>query len=299
MTRKAFTLVELIVVITILSILWTIAFMSMLNYSKISRDSVRLSDIKSLDNVLKLFISDSWYYPEPSWSAIVSFKWKEVWIQWTVWDTMIRILDRLNSKPVDPLTGSDYTYSRLNNKMEFELWSIIEWNEYIYIKLLDSVKASWQNYKSYIHGTYNWILSKINTGSTTYILSVPTIISTEPWNILEIIRDKKLAYNWTYNIPSSYKWKLWYLWGWWFNYSSNNSWAIVVYEWTIESLKDNANLKEFTDNLQIAYLWSDVSNKWIYGLILSLITTDTDDIRNVIWNIINNNLGWEIYLENM
>ena len=43
--RKGFTLVELIVVIVILSILWTIAFVSFQGYGKESRNTKRISDI--------------------------------------------------------------------------------------------------------------------------------------------------------------------------------------------------------------------------------------------------------------
>ena len=48
MKKKAFTLVELIVVITILAILWTISFISLSNYSKEARDSKRITDTSSL-----------------------------------------------------------------------------------------------------------------------------------------------------------------------------------------------------------------------------------------------------------
>ena len=48
MKKKAFTLVELIVVITILAILWTIAFISLSWYSKEARDSKRITDTSSL-----------------------------------------------------------------------------------------------------------------------------------------------------------------------------------------------------------------------------------------------------------
>ncbi|MFK7780612.1 MAG: prepilin-type N-terminal cleavage/methylation domain-containing protein, partial [Candidatus Gracilibacteria bacterium] len=48
MNKKAFTLVELIVVITILAILGTIAFISLQGYSKSSRDSVRISDVSNM-----------------------------------------------------------------------------------------------------------------------------------------------------------------------------------------------------------------------------------------------------------
>ena len=46
--KRAFTLVELIVVITILAILWTIAFISLQWYSKDARDSTRITDIGNL-----------------------------------------------------------------------------------------------------------------------------------------------------------------------------------------------------------------------------------------------------------
>ena len=48
MTRKGFTLVELIVVITILAILATIAFLSFQGYSASARDSKRVSDLNSI-----------------------------------------------------------------------------------------------------------------------------------------------------------------------------------------------------------------------------------------------------------
>jgi len=42
MNKKAFTLVELIVVITILAILWTIAFISLQGYSRVSISNANL-----------------------------------------------------------------------------------------------------------------------------------------------------------------------------------------------------------------------------------------------------------------
>ncbi len=56
---KAFTLVELIVVITILAILWTIAFIAMESYSKSSRNSVRISDMSKIKSSLEFFYIDA------------------------------------------------------------------------------------------------------------------------------------------------------------------------------------------------------------------------------------------------
>ncbi|MDP2090837.1 MAG: prepilin-type N-terminal cleavage/methylation domain-containing protein, partial [Candidatus Gracilibacteria bacterium] len=64
--QKAFTLVELIVVITILAILGTIAFISLQGYSQNSRDSVRISDVSRMKTTLELFHLDAGKYPSPT-----------------------------------------------------------------------------------------------------------------------------------------------------------------------------------------------------------------------------------------
>lgn len=55
--RKAFTLVELIVVITILAILWAISFVSLSLYSKEARDSKRISEANSLLSKINIEIT--------------------------------------------------------------------------------------------------------------------------------------------------------------------------------------------------------------------------------------------------
>lgn len=56
-TKKAFTLVELIVVITILAVLGTIAFISLQGYSGEARDSKRLSDVNNLVKKVNIELS--------------------------------------------------------------------------------------------------------------------------------------------------------------------------------------------------------------------------------------------------
>ena len=53
-TKKAFTLVELIVVITILAILGTIAFMSLQGYSADARNTKRTNDINSIGGSINI-----------------------------------------------------------------------------------------------------------------------------------------------------------------------------------------------------------------------------------------------------
>ena len=56
-STKAFTLVELIVTITILAILWTIAFILFQGYLRDARDSVRLSDFKNIQKAFSLILT--------------------------------------------------------------------------------------------------------------------------------------------------------------------------------------------------------------------------------------------------
>lgn len=56
-TKKAFTLVELIVVITILAVLGTIAFISLQGYSAEARDSKRLSNVNDLVKKINIEVS--------------------------------------------------------------------------------------------------------------------------------------------------------------------------------------------------------------------------------------------------
>ena len=83
---KAFTLVELIVVITILAILWTIAFLSLQWYSQSARDSVRVSDIKNIEKWLWVMLVKSWILPTPDDTKVnIMASWTLVWIQGYAW----------------------------------------------------------------------------------------------------------------------------------------------------------------------------------------------------------------------
>ena len=62
MKKQAFTMVELIVVITILAILWTIAFINFQWYSWLARDSKRLNDGTDLFKIISLGIVN-WIEP--------------------------------------------------------------------------------------------------------------------------------------------------------------------------------------------------------------------------------------------
>lgn len=114
-----FTLIELIVVITILAILGTIGFLSVGGYSSRARDSSRVADITLVAKSLDLSIITTGNYPLPDNAFFLTFSGGTVWSQGTVGAGVEQKLHTsipgggLDSRPVDPLKKTEYTYSSL------------------------------------------------------------------------------------------------------------------------------------------------------------------------------------------
>ncbi|MDP2103904.1 MAG: prepilin-type N-terminal cleavage/methylation domain-containing protein, partial [Candidatus Gracilibacteria bacterium] len=114
---KGFTLVELIVTITIIAILGAIAFTAFNGFQSSARDSSRASDLANLSQGLDTYYIKTGSYPNPDNSFTVTYSGGSLWYQGTVGDTLINILSsngsKLSKKPTDPLAPSrEYTYSR-------------------------------------------------------------------------------------------------------------------------------------------------------------------------------------------
>lgn len=233
-----FTLVELIIVVTILVILWTIAFISLQSYAKSARESARNADINRLKYGLEIFFSEFGFYPKPDNWVNIMYSWAIAWIQGTVWSWVLMNLQKLNKTPVDPYTLNEYTYSVAKNSNKYELWYISEYNS----KQNAIAKISWN---------YNWFSLKVSTWWVTYILAIPSIISTEIDNIdlIDIIKDKKLVFNDYLNLPSSYKGKINDMF-WWFDYDPSK---LIIYNWSLFDLKSDPILqKNALENLKLA-----------------------------------------------
>ena len=176
--KQAFTLVELIVVITILAILWTIAFLSFQWYSLEARNSARASDIRNIEKALTLNKLKTWQFILPTTWVEITYSGSEVWTQWSFWeDTRIKLWDRWNMSkvPVDPLTQNEYTYSVLNTRTEMSIAAVMEWEYWLnneYNKtILNQTYAAWQIWTTYIVWNYNWRIAKTSSWNTTYILA--------------------------------------------------------------------------------------------------------------------------------
>jgi len=292
--KKWFTLVELIVVVTILAILGTIWFLSFQWFSRDARDSVRLSDIRVLKNVLSLYHIKNLYYPEPTNPVQITYSWATIWTQWTFWeDTRKSMSSRQNiSKiPKDPLTKNEYTYSLLKTWNEYQIWAIKEWWWLILWynnKLFNKVQAI-SKLKAITRWNYNGKILKTKIWSVDYILALPSIIATDTSNtdIQYILDNKKLVYNNYNNLPNSYTGSQYEI-NWWFDYTNTNP---LIYSWNIQNLKNENELLKFADNLKKAYVWTILENKKDFKKIVDIDTTNKNiSSKNIIITYINNNI---------
>ena len=181
--KKWFTLVELIIVVTILAILATTAFLTLWKYPLQARDTLRISDLKSIEKSLEIYKVKTWELPEPD-----SIDWQKVFWEWVfakVWN--------LNTLPKDPITGKYYLYNYNKKTKTYLLQSKLErWENYFLTdwKLKDFQKAKIP-------------LNKDGTCPENYL---------KAGNICRKIWEMYLIYKWINN------WDKIILHFWWFNF---------------------------------------------------------------------------------
>ena len=122
---KGFTLVELIVVITILAILWTIAFLSLQDFNKDARDSQRITDVKSFSKWIELYATETWEYPSPDSAVSVTDSWDEVVVKGLIWELASKNA-RISEELKDPLTWENFEYSLTWNRANYEIKYYVE-----------------------------------------------------------------------------------------------------------------------------------------------------------------------------
>ncbi|MDD2907064.1 MAG: prepilin-type N-terminal cleavage/methylation domain-containing protein [Candidatus Gracilibacteria bacterium] len=122
--KKAFSFVELIVSVTILSIISTIGFISYSSYLGDSRDSQRKSDLAQVGSALKVYKQKRGYYPPPGDNFELTYNGTGIVLQGKFNDNVrLNTLDRL---PFDPKTKTSYFYSITKNAQEYEMAATLE-----------------------------------------------------------------------------------------------------------------------------------------------------------------------------
>lgn len=292
--NKAFTLVELIVVIIILAILWTIAFLSMQWYSVSSRDSVRMSDMKTIETWLELFHLQAWRYPDPTGWTSITYSWWIVCIQWNFWDSVVTNISNINEKPLDPLLWLEYSYSVLNDKQQYQLVWVLEWDLISYNTTAKVNAEQLKEGTAYTVWNYNWEVIKVSSWWMIYLLALPSITTSNisSTDVANIISNNELVFKWYSNLPSSYTWTTYNI-NWEDNLNILNN--FVVYSWsTLPTTNEEINL--FVTNLKQAYAWTDLESESNYQKILNLNTSDPETVLSYWVTLMNNNLWTELTL---
>ncbi len=182
--KSAFTLVELIVVITILAILGTIAFLSFNGYSSSARDSTRVSDLASIAKTLDVYQVNTGKYPLPDNYLTTTYSGGIVWYQGTVWlwvFTKMTGVARggISAKPTDPVSGKEYRYASLEYSRHYQLQTELESTlSYYPSTIIDTAYADTvtPGY-TYIKGNYNGLVARTQTGNTIYLVATPSILT--------------------------------------------------------------------------------------------------------------------------
>lgn len=139
-SKPWFTLVELIIVIWILAILSTIAFLSFKNYTKNTRDGNRLTTLKNIETWLQLYAIKTGTYPAPEDVITLTASGAPILLQGTLWDTPSQDIN-IHPLPKDPLDHTSYIYTTNTKKTKYQLLWYFETGDTI-LSLLPTTYAS-------------------------------------------------------------------------------------------------------------------------------------------------------------
>ncbi|MDP2090500.1 MAG: FISUMP domain-containing protein [Candidatus Gracilibacteria bacterium] len=304
--KQAFTLIELVIVLVILSILGLIAFFTLSGYSTSARDSARISDISRMRTVIELFNVEGGKYPLPTNFVEVTYSGATVWNQGIFGETMKVNTNKLDRIPVDPISESYYTYSLTKKGNEFELGGIMEGNDITQNYLnYNKANAGTLEARAYVTGNYNQMFIKsVIDGITCELLSVPSII-TNDINITElpeIINNNSLVYSGFKNLPSSYRKSKFNGFG-GFRFSPNKlvvysdtSACNELYQCTTENINANMDLLQGMQDAYIGTILGEQGN--IKNIVEVEINKNNPSIEATaaVINILNTTFGCKIVL---
>jgi len=108
MNKKGFTILELIVVVTMMTFLGAIWYYSYSSYLIYVRDANRISQLSIISDWLELYWQ-KYGYPQPEDKLEIQLNWKTIWYQWVIWKVWIEKI-RYNAAWIDPKDDVYFTY---------------------------------------------------------------------------------------------------------------------------------------------------------------------------------------------
>lgn len=124
LTKKGFTIVELMVVVTIIAVLWAISFVSYSSYTQDVRDANRIAQLTSIHNLLFQYWAKL-ELPKPDDAVDIRVDGKIIWYQWYAGKNVLEDI-WYNTKWQDPLDKKYFTYYVTKNLKYFQLLALAE-----------------------------------------------------------------------------------------------------------------------------------------------------------------------------
>lgn len=110
--RSGFTLVELLVVISLIGVLTTLVVANLNSARERARDAQRKSDLRNIQTALRLYYNDVGVYPTSASGNIVACDGACTWgEEWENGGTVY-----MNTLPGDPLTDQSYLYTYVDDE---------------------------------------------------------------------------------------------------------------------------------------------------------------------------------------
>jgi len=152
-----FTLVELIVVITIVWILSTVWFVSYSGYLTWARDSNRVSQLTKLSDSLQVYAASK-TLPLPDDYIDITASWTVIAYQWYVWVDVLETIDYTNWGR-DPKDDSYYTYYLTKDRKSLQLMAMMEEQQSIALKPIWEINANYEDRYPKVFGRKLWVLT--------------------------------------------------------------------------------------------------------------------------------------------
>ena len=182
---RAFTVVELLVTMSILAILATIAFFSYASFSVSSRNAVRSTNIAELSKVVESSASRYGKLPDPDTMFWITYGSGKVWKQGIMGTGMVAMVstntaNSITRPPLDPTSHQPYKYSASADSKRFEILGEIEKTSFFAsnIPTVYAEDGTTSESVALVSGTYLGVATKTSVdGSGTCILATPSLLT--------------------------------------------------------------------------------------------------------------------------
>jgi len=126
LNKKAFTLIELIVVIAIIWFLGMVWVMTFMQWFSKSRDASRIAALQNMSMVLETYLANHTTFPLPDDYVEVKYSWETLTYQGKFGKNVVSELPSMKQAPKDPKDNTYYTYTVSADKKNYELLAMME-----------------------------------------------------------------------------------------------------------------------------------------------------------------------------